>query len=315
MPAGATPLDFAYHVHTAIGHRCRGARVNGRIVPLTYKVKNGDRIEIITGKEEQPSRDWLSPQAGYLASPRSRTKVRSWFRQQDRDQNRKQGRENLERELARIGFKDVAIDTIAERLHQGDVDALYTALGAGDVTPAALARVLQQMRGDAQERVLPPAKPVARQGRAGRLVVRGVDDLLWHLARCCRPVAPEDIVGYITQGRGVSIHLRDCGNFRHLQSAHPERVIEVEWGEAAEATWPAELVIRAYDRQGLLRDIVGVLADEKVGVTASNTRTDRRRLEATIELEVAVPGLAALSRVMSRLEQLPNVTSVKRGSA
>jgi GTP pyrophosphokinase len=315
MPAGATPLDFAYHVHTEIGHRCRGARVNGRIVPLTYKVKNGDRIEIITGKEPQPSRDWLSPQAGYLASPRSRTKVRSWFRQQDRDQNRRQGREILERELARIGLKDVAIEAIAGRLQQADADALCVALGAGDITPAALARSLHQLRGESGKPGDGLPAPAARTGpTGGRLAIRGVDDLLCTLARCCRPVAPEDIAGYITKGRGVSIHRRDCGNFTNLQSRHPERVIEVEWGEGAEATYPAELLVQAYDRHGLLRDIVGVLVDEKVGVTASRTHTDRKRMQATIELEIAVPGLATLSRVMGRIEQIPNVTSVRRAS-
>ncbi len=313
MPAGATPLDFAYHEHTEIGHRCRGARENRRIVPLTTTVKNGDRIEIITGKEPQPSRDWLSPLSGYLVSPRSRAKVRSWFRQQDRDQNRRQGREILDRELVRLNLKDVAIETIAERLRQPDVDALYVALGAGDVTPAALARALQQLRGDEPQPDTTLPRPAARpDAPARRFAIRGVDDLLCNLARCCRPVAPEDIAGYITKGRGVSIHRKDCGNFANLQSRHPERVIEVEWGAAADATFAAELVVQAYDRQGLLRDVLGVLVDEKVGVTASSTRTDRQRLQATIELEIAVPGLAALSRVISRIEQLPNVTSVRR---
>lgn len=313
MPAGSTPLDFAYHVHTQIGHRCRGARANGRIVPLTYTVRNGDRIEIITGREPQPSRDWLTPQNGYLASSRSRAKVRNWFRQQDRDQNRRQGREILERELARLNLKDVATDVIAEGLKQPDAETLYVALGAGDVTPAAVARALQQLRGDAHGPELPALRPSARPARPGnRLAIRGVDDLLCNLARCCRPVAPEEIVGYITKGRGVSIHRRDCGNFLNLQSRQPERVIEVDWGEATDATYPAELVVQAYDRNGLLRDIVSVLSDEKIGVTGSRTSTDRQRLQATIELELAVPGLAALSRVIGRLEQLPNVTSVKR---
>jgi GTP pyrophosphokinase len=313
MPAGSTPLDFAYHVHTQIGHRCRGARANGRIVPLTYKVRNGDRIEIITGKEPQPRRDWLSPQNGYLVSSRSRAKVRNWFRQQDRDQNRRQGREILERELARLNFKDVATDAVAAQLKLADVEALYVALGGGDLTPAAVARALQQLRGGTRAPDLPAPRAPARTDRAGnRLAIRGVDDLLCNLARCCRPVAPEGIVGYITKGRGVSIHREDCGNFLNLQSRHPERVIEVDWGDSAEATYPAELIVQAYDRHGLLRDISGVLADEKIGVTGSQTRTDRQRMLATIELDIAVSGLATLSRVIGRLEQLPNVTSVKR---
>ncbi|HZD53163.1 MAG TPA: ACT domain-containing protein, partial [Woeseiaceae bacterium] len=290
-------------------------RVNGRIVPLTYTVKNGDRIEIITGREPQPSRDWLSPQSGYLASTRSRGKVRNWFRRQDRDQNRRQGREILERELTRLNLKDIGTDAIAAELKLADVEALYVALGASDITPAAVARALQQLRGDDRGPELPAHRPSARVPRPGnRLAIRGVDDLLCNLARCCRPVAPEEIAGYITKGRGVGIHRKDCGNFLNLQSRHPERVIEVDWSDSMDASYPAELVVQAYDRTGLLRDIVSVLADEKIGVTASQTRADRQRMQATVELDISVPGLPALSRVMGRLEQVPNVTSVKRRS-
>lgn len=314
MPAGSTPLDFAYHVHTQIGHRCRGAKVNGRMVPLTYTVANGDRIEIITTRDPQPSRDWLSPQNGYLASSRSRAKVRSWFRQQDREQNRRQGREILEREMSRLNARDLPIDAVAAELKAPDTDALCVALGAGDVTPAAVARALQQLLHKSDEVTLPSRRMRARRDKSGnRLAIRGVDDLLCNLARCCRPVPPEPIAGYITKGRGVGIHRDGCGNFVNLQSRHPERVIEVEWSDASEATYPAELVVQAFDRHGLLRDISSVLADEKIGVASSQTRTDRQRMQATIELSLSVPGLAALSRVIGRLEQVPNVTSVKRG--
>ncbi|HEX2138161.1 MAG TPA: bifunctional (p)ppGpp synthetase/guanosine-3',5'-bis(diphosphate) 3'-pyrophosphohydrolase [Woeseiaceae bacterium] len=315
LPAGATPLDFAYHVHTQIGHRCRGARVGGRIVPLTYVIRNGDRIEIITGKEPQPSRDWLSPQSGYLASSRSRAKVRSWFRQQDRDENRRQGREILEREFSRLNVRDISTDAVAAALKSADTDALYVALGAGDITPAAVARALQQLRNEAPPVELPALRHAPRRDRAGnRLGIRGVDDLLCNLARCCRPVPPEGIVGYITLGRGVSVHRQDCGNFANLQSRHPERVIEVDWSDSFDTAYPVELSVQAYDRHGLLRDISSVLADEKIGVESSQTRTDRQRMQATIELCITVPGLAALSRVIGRLEQVPNVTSVRRAS-
>lgn len=315
MPAGSTPLDFAYHVHTQIGHRCRGAKVNGRIVPLTYRVKNGDKIEIITGKDPQPSRDWLSPQNGYLASTRSRAKVRSWFRHQDKDQNRRQGREILERELSRLNIRDIAADEIAAHLKIADMDALCIALGAGDVTPSAVATALQHLRSDKPEPLLPAKRPGRRQGKASdRISIRGVDDLLCNLARCCRPMPPEIISGYITQGRGVSIHRHDCGNFRSLQSRHPERVIEVEWGQATDVNYPAELVLHAYSRHGLLRDISSVLADEKIGVDDIRTTTDKQSLQAAMELQLSVPGLAALSRTIARLEQLPNVTSVRRKS-
>ena len=314
MPSGATALDFAYHVHTQVGHRCRGAKVNGRIVPLTYRVRNGDKIEIITGKEAQPSRDWLSPQNGYLAASRSRAKVRNWFRQQDKDQNRSQGREILERELTRLNARDVPVDKIAEELKLGNAEALYVALGAGDVTPTAVANALQRLRRERADDIPPaPKRRTRRKGRAEEQVeIRGVGDLMCNLARCCRPVPPEPIAGYITKGRGVGIHRQNCRNLRSLHGRHPERVIDVEWRDPADESYAAELVLNAYDRQGLLRDVTGVLADGKVSIESIHTSTDHQRMQATMQLKVLVPGLATLSSVMGKLEQLPNVTSVRR---
>jgi GTP pyrophosphokinase len=312
LPAGSTPLDFAYHVHTLVGHRCRGAKVNGRIVPLTYRVQNGDRIEIITAKEPQPSRDWLSPQHGYLASTRSRTKVRAWFRQQDKDQNRKHGREILEKELARLNAGDTPTDDIAKQLKLADTNALHVALGAGDVTPAAVASALQQLH-KAEIPAERKARNLAARRRTGRQIeIRGLGNLLRTLARCCRPIPPEAIAGYITQGRGVSIHRQDCGNFLNLHARHPERVIDVSWGEPTDESYPAELELEAYNRQDLLRDVSGILADEHAGIESVNTNTTRDGTEVRMELRVLVPGLAGLSRVMSKLERLPNVTSVRR---
>ena len=315
MPAGATPLDFAYHVHTQVGHRCRGAKVNGRIVPLTYRVQNGDRIEIITGKQPQPSRDWLSPQLGYLAATRSRTKVRNWFRQRDRDLNRRQGREIYDRELSRLSVKNVSANDIALQLKLKDAEALWIALGAGDITSAAVASAVQHLRKDDATDIIRRRRQ--RRGKtdsSGAVAISGVGDLLYNFARCCRPVPPEEIAGYITLGRGVSIHRRDCGNFLGLLSRHPERVIETDWGAAPDAVYPAELVIHAFDRQGLLRDISTVLADEKVSVDGVQTSTHRKSMQAEMRLNVSVPGLPTLSRAIARLEQLPNVTSVRRSS-
>ena len=315
MPAGATPLDFAYHVHTQIGHRCRGAKVNGRIVPLTYTVQNGDRIEVITGKNPQPSRDWLSPQLGYLAAPRSRTKVRNWFRHRNRDQNKRHGREILDRELSRLNVRDVAVESIARQLKLQDAEAMFVALGAGDITSSAIASALQAMRKEDTADVIQTKR--ARRPKtpaAGGIAISGVGDLLYNFARCCRPVPPENICGYITLGRGVSIHRMDCGNLLNLKVRHPERVIEVDWGKATDASYPAELVVQAFDRQGLLKDISTVLADEKVSVESVQTNTDRQTLKADMRLSIAVPGLPTLSRIISRIEQLPNVTSVRRSS-
>lgn len=313
MPAGATPLDFAYHVHTQVGHRCRGAKVNGRIVQLTYKVQNGDKIEIITGSQSQPSRDWVNPQLGYLAANRSRTKVRNWFRQRDKEQNRRLGKELLDRELARLNVHDVSAADIASQLRQNDVDSLCIALGVGDLTAAAIASALQNMRPATEDVLAPTRRTAKRKGGANKQVaISGVGDLLCNFARCCRPVPPEHIAGYITQGRGVSIHRQDCGNFLSLNAKQPERVIEVDWGDSPDAIYPAELILHAYDRQGLLRDISSILADEKVSVDRVNTQSDKKLMQAVMELSLSVAGLPTLSRVIARLEQLPNVTSVRR---
>ncbi len=313
LPANATPLDFAYHVHTQVGHRCRGAKVNGRIVPLTYRLKNGDRVEIITGSRPQPSRDWLSPRLGYLAGARSRAKVRNWFRHQDRDQHQRQGRDVLDRELTRLGARDVAADDIATKLRFKDAGAMCVALGAGDLTSAAIATALQNLRGDVPERTRRARRgPATKTKPAGGIAVSGVGDLLCNFARCCRPVPPESIAGYITQGRGVTIHRQDCGNVLGLGRRYPERMIEVAWGVSETATYPVELELRAFDRSGLLRDISAVLADEQANVTALNSRTDRKTLQTVMAISVEVHDLAALSTAMTRLEQLPNVTAVRR---
>jgi len=313
MPADSTPLDFAYHVHTQVGHRCRGAKVNGRIVPLTYKVKNGDKIEIITGSKQLPSRDWLNPQLGYLASARSRAKVRNWFRTLDKDQHRKQGREILDRELDRLNIRDLPGEAIARQLKLADSEAMHTALGSGDLAPAAIAAAVQQLRGETQDEISQRRRQRQKHGAASdEIAVSGVGDLMCNFARCCRPVPPEDIVGYITLGRGVSIHRQDCGNYLSLHARHPERVIEVNWGAPSSATYPAQMQLYAYDRQGLLRDISTLLTEEKISIDSVQTRSDKQGLQVVMDIGISVPGLAALSRVISRLEQLPNVTSVKR---
>lgn len=313
MPAGATPLDFAYHVHTQVGHRCRGAKVNGRIVPLTYKVNNGDKIEIITANQPNPSRDWLNPQLGYLAATRSRSKVRTWFRQQDKDQNQRHGRDILDRELSRLNVRDISTNTIAKQLKFKDSDALCIALGAGDLTSASIATALQNLRRDDTVEILKKKrhkKPKA--AKSSQTAIRGIGDLLSTFARCCRPVPPEHIAGYITQGRGVTIHRKDCGNFLSLNTRKPERVIEVDWGDSEHASYLVELQLFAYDRQGLLRDISNVLAEEEVSVVELQTKTDKKKMQAVMEISVEVSSLPSLSRIISRLEQVTNVTAVRR---
>jgi GTP pyrophosphokinase len=313
LPANATPLDFAYHVHTQVGHRCRGAKVNGRIVPLTYHVQNGDKIEIITGSQSQPSRDWLSPKLGYLASPRNRAKVRNWFRHQDRDQHQRQGREILDRELSRLNVRDVATDDIARQLKHKNTDTMCVALGAGDLTSAAIATALQNLRGtNLPEKLRPRRGTRCKSKPSDSVAVSGIGDLLSNFARCCRPVPPEPIVGYITQGRGVSIHRQDCGNFLGLNQRSPERIIEVGWGQSDTATYPVDLTLRAHDRSGLIRDISTVLADEDANVIDLSSHTDRKTMQVVMDISIEIRDLPTLSTAITKLEQLSNVVSVNR---
>jgi len=313
LAAHATPLDFAYHVHTQVGHRCRGAKANGRIVPLTYVVQNGDQIEIITGSQAQPSRDWLVPKLGFLASPRARGKVRNWFRLQDRDQHLRQGRDILERELHRLNVRDLATDEIARQLKHKNTETLCVALGAGDLTSASVATALQQLRGNEpveQFRAKRGARDTGRKTDA--IAISGIGDLMSNFARCCRPVPPEPVVGYITQGRGVSIHRADCRNCLNLKQRNPERIVEVSWGDSDSASYPVDLQLRAMDRSGLIRDISAVLADEKANVTDMTTHVDRKTMQTIMDISIDIRDLPTLSSAIGRLEQVPNVVSVRR---
>lgn len=312
LPAKATPLDFAYHVHTQIGHRCRGAKINGRIVPLTHHVENGDQIEIITGSQAQPSRDWLSPKLGYLAGARARAKVRNWFRLQDRDQHLRQGREILDRELTRLSEKDIPTDDIAKKLKLKDTEALCVSLGAGDLTSASIATALQNLRGTDLPAIKPRRQAKRKKAEPDSVGVTGVGGLLCNFARCCRPVPPERIVGYITQGRGVSIHRQDCGNFLGLNQRSPERVLETSWGESDQGSYPVDLSLHAFDRSGLIRDITGILADEDANVLDLKSSTDKESMQVIMTLSLEIRDLPTLSTAITRLEQLPNVVSVRR---
>ena len=312
LPANATPLDFAYHVHTQVGHRCRGAKINGRIVPLTQQVRNGDQIEIITGSQAQPSRDWLSPKLGYLAGARARAKVRSWFRHQDRDQHLRQGRDVLDRELSRLNIKDVATDVIAKQLKHKDADALCVALGAGDLTSASIATALQLIRGTELPDKIRTRRPRRQDNKPDSVAVTGVGDLMCNFARCCRPVPPEPIVGYITQGRGVSIHRQDCGNLLGLNQRSPERIVTISWGESESGAYPVDLSIHAFDRSGLIRDITSLLADDGANVTDMTSHTDKESMQVVMHISIEIRDLPTLSTVITKLEQLPNVVSVRR---
>ena len=312
LPRGATPLDFAYHVHTDLGHRCRGAKVNGRMVSLNQVLANGDQVEIVTGKQLSPSRDWLVPSLGYLASPRNRSKVRAWFRKQDEAQNRAQGRQILERELQRLAIHSVTLPELITEFSQPSADALYLAIGEGEINVAQITGAILR-RARPQELPSPIArKPAVMQKATAGVVIDGVGDLLSNFAGCCKPVPPEAIAGYITLGRGVSIHRQDCANMQRLQANTPERVLHVEWGESGERSFAVDVNVRAFDRRGLVRDISGVLADMKINIHAMNTLTNNEDGVADMNVRITVHDLHELGRVLARIQGLPNVLSVRR---
>jgi GTP pyrophosphokinase len=315
LPSGATPLDFAYHVHTDLGHRCRGARVNGRIVPLGHRLANGEVVEIIRGKEAQPSRDWLIEQQGYLASPRSRAKVRAWFKKRDVGQNREEGRAMLERELQRLGAQNSLMSELIGEFGVSNADALYLALGAGDLSIAQVTGAIQRrLRGrDAIPAAMaaPKAMPVRRDA-AGTVEIEGVGDLMSVYARCCNPLPPEAVTGYVTVGRGVTIHRSGCSSLARIAARAPERLLQVEWGKSRVARFPVDVVIHAMDRRGLLRDVSTLLADEKINIERMTTRTDAAEGSADLSLRISVSGLDDLARLLARLVALPGVISARR---
>jgi GTP pyrophosphokinase len=310
VPVGGTPLDFAYQVHTDLGHRTRGAKVNGRMVPLDYQLKNSETVEIITAKTAQPSRDWLSPQSGFLASPRHRNKVRAWFRKQEAAENTLEGRAMLDREIQRLGVNTPSMPELLAELKLESAEELHEALGLGDVSTTQVAAAIQRLIARAQ-RLDEPVKPRPAAPREPELEVQGVGDLLATYARCCKPVSPEPIVGYITVGRGVTIHTQSCMNLARLAAKAPARILPVGWG-AASAAFPVDLEVEAFDRRGLVRDVSAALADEKISIRSMTTTTDARDHVARMQIAIDISGLPQLSRVLARIAQLPNVVSARR---
>ncbi|MBV9695945.1 MAG: bifunctional (p)ppGpp synthetase/guanosine-3',5'-bis(diphosphate) 3'-pyrophosphohydrolase [Gammaproteobacteria bacterium] len=309
LPQGATPLDFAYSVHTSLGHRCRGAKVNGRIVPLTTTLHNGEIVEIITGKLEAPSRDWLAPEQGFLSSARNRGKVRAWFRRQDAGSNRTAGRALAERELSRIGVRAEQLPALARELKVRDAEQLYEQLGEGELTVTQLLQAAARLEPEAAPRRLRPAS--TRRGTSP-VQIEGVGDLPVTLARCCAPLPPQPISGYVTLGRGVTVHRSDCASLLRMGTLKPDRLLKVEWSVAEVGTLGVELVVTAYDRRGLLRDLTDVLAVERLSIEASTTRTDAASGTAHFNLSVAVADLTQLARVLRRLGGVANVIEARR---
>jgi GTP pyrophosphokinase len=308
MPRGSTPLDFAYRVHTEVGHRCHGAKVNGRMVPLDYTLKNGDMVEILTSRSSRgPSRDWLNPNLGYIHTTNAREKIRQWFRRQQRDEIIERGREALGQELRRMSIDNVKLDDLATLFKFDKLDDFLAAIGYGDIHPHHVTTRYHAAERQAAADELSVKRPSAPS--SGGIRVLGVGDLLTRLGRCCSPVPGDSIVGFITRGKGVTVHRVDCHNV--VNEDDRERLIPVDWGRTEQQLFPVTIRVDAWDRVGLARDIAALLADEGINITAHSSATNKDQT-ATVRATVEVSGMDKLSRVLSRLEGVRDVFSVVR---
>ena len=324
LPTGSTPLDFAYAIHSEIGHRCIGAKVGGRIVPFTYQLQMGDQVDIITQKNPNPSRDWLNPNLGFTHTAKARAKIHAWFKKQDRDKNIPAGKELLESELNRLGISLKQVEQQAlPRYNLKNLDDLYAGIGGGDIRIGPLLNFLQSKfikisAQEVDEEILrhvstkSAANAQQKTERKDCVIVEGVGNLMHHIARCCQPIPGDSIVGYITMGRGISIHRCDCEQFLELQTVHPERVVESRWGDNYSSGFHLNIRIVASDRNGLLRDITTVLANDKISVLGVSTRTDTKRQLANIDMQIELNNVEILSKILSRLEKLDDVIEAKR---
>jgi GTP pyrophosphokinase len=310
---GATPVDFAYAIHTEVGHRCRGAKVNGRMSQLTHTLKSGDKVEILAAKLGGPSLGWLDTHLGYVKTAHARGKIKAWFRQQDHEKHLKAGKAILERERQKLGAKEVDLEELARHFHLPRGDDLLLAVGRADISPAQLANVLKLPGWQSPKPISPPVRKHTPPGKAGgeEITIRGVKNLLTHVARCCEPVPGDPIIGYITLGRGVAIHRQDCANVLQLPEERHCRLIEVAWGDEPEA-FPVEIEVRAVDRKGLLKDIAQALASEHINIMSTNTLTDPRDRMAVMLITAEVSDLAQLSHALDRINELHNVVEAVR---
>ncbi|MBK7673975.1 bifunctional (p)ppGpp synthetase/guanosine-3',5'-bis(diphosphate) 3'-pyrophosphohydrolase [Accumulibacter sp.] len=313
LPRGATPVDFAYRVHTDLGHRCRGAKVDGALVPLNTQLSTGQRVEIIVAKHGGPSRDWLNPSLAYLFTPRSRLKVRQWFASLALEDTLAEGRAVVIRELQRMGQPGINLDDLAARLGFARSDDLFIAVARAKLNLRQLQVAVRgnEMPADDQELAELPVRRQRDSDVADKgILIVGVDRLLTQLAGCCKPAPPDPIVGFVTRGKGVSVHRADCSNFSNMRTMHPERVIETTWGSRTDGVFAVDIVIDAYDRQGLLRDVSDVLARERINVIAVNTQS--RQGNAHMSFTAEVGSVPQLNRTLALLHEVQGVVSARR---
>lgn len=320
LPYGSTPLDFAYAIHTEVGHRCRGAKVKGKMVPLTYKLKTGEQVSIITAKIGGPSLDWLDPHKGYVHSPRARSGIQHWFRHEYRDETIAHGRNTLDRELDRMNLQHVNLEQLAKKLGIDDTDEMYFKLADGSIKPGRAAAVAQRilrpdMLDEEQMEISFRTNKAANDDRKpADLSIQGVSDLMTSLAKCCQPVPGDTVLGFVTRGAGITIHRERCPNILYQQNNAGERVVEVAWGADKEHTYPMSVLIHAFDRKGLLKDVSTVFSDEKINVLELNTHSEQQDHSVKMEVKVEVANLEIMSKLLAKLDQLPNVLSVQRKS-
>ena len=312
LPKGATPLDFAYAVHTEVGHRCRGARVNGRIVSLNYKLQTGQQVEVLTVKKGGPSRDWLSVDNGNVITHRARSRIQRWFKEEDRDTNITQGRHILERELHRLGMNDVNYEKLAQSNKYKRVDDMLAAIGFGDIKISQVVSELARPRKEIQRKKLSKRGRGLKKSSQDEIQIEGVGNLLTQLAKCCSPVPGDEIAGFITIGRGVTIHKSDCGNILRLDEKARERLIQVDWASTTEELYRTDIFIKAYDRSGLLNDITSVFVNEQINVVSINSHTDSSKHQANIEVTIEIINVNKLSQALIKLSQINNVIDVQR---
>jgi GTP pyrophosphokinase len=315
LPRGATVLDFAYAIHTDVGHRCRGAKVNERIVPLTFQPASGDRIEVLTGKVSEPRRDWISTHHGFLTTHRAREKVRTWFKRIDLAQNLAAGRVLLERELKRLALHNANLDGLPERFQLRNHDDLLEALALGDITTGQIARALHELTAPPAPEpgtVPPPVPSRVPSAEQGAIIIDGVGNLLTQLARCCQPLPGDAITGYITRGRGVSVHRADCAQLATLRERDESRVIAVEWGNRKQASYDVDITVRGYDRKWLHKDVSNVIASANAHVIAVNARIDANRGIAIMDYALRVADFGQLSGLLGQLLAVPNVIEARR---
>ncbi len=320
LPNGATPIDFAYAIHTDVGHRCRGAKVDGRIVPLSRPLRSGERVEILTTREGGPSRDWLNPQNGYVVTSRARNRIRLWFKHQDHEQHVHMGRSALEREFHRLGLPRPDLEKLAQRFHFGQVEDFLAAIGIGEVS--AIQAANSQLESRPRDKALEADQAISERVRrrrpapreaAGAVVVEGVGDLMTHMARCCKPVPPDPIVGYITRGRGITIHRRDCRVVQKMDAENRSRLVDAVWSQAqADSRFVVDIQLLAQDRKGLLRDVTSVFANAEISVLGVSSQSDRRAERASMRITVEVGDMEELARAMGQLAQIPDVIDVRR---